>query len=410
VPTARRQKAAAADLVLRYPGVMDRESMNQWVLTAMCLLISFTLGGLSSQIGVLVNPLASAFGLSQTDAAAQFSWLTGGILAGNVLAIPLLRRFNMRRVVAWCYLLLIGCTVVLHATSIFRLVPLLLTLIGAAAGVGVCAASTIIAQIWSGKRRQSALVAQDAFFNSGGMVFPALAGFMLSRSPGWSWGFVNVAVIGAVIVGLALLTRFDGTGEVESEADGARAEWPFGLWVAGASLFTIIVCFVTVTIWLPVYVQEAFGVSSEASSLVISKIFVSAFFGSIVFTFVVMKIAIHRFIAGVVLIGCIASAYFVQVDSFEAITNIAFAYGLAIAAVYHSFIALGLSFTQNPSYRHVTFLYICPGVGGAIAPVFSSRIVDQFGIEWAFYMASILYGLVLAAVLLSSFRPLRAAD
>jgi TsgA-like MFS transporter len=225
---------------------------------------------------------------------------------------------------------------------------------------------------------------------------------MLSRSLGWSWGFVNVAVIAAVIVGLAVVTRFSATGEVESEADGARTRWPVGLWVAGASLFMIIVCFVTVTIWLPVYVQEAFGVTSEASSLVISKIFVSAFFGSIVFTFVVMKLAIHRFIVGVVLIGCIASAYFVQVDTFESITKVAFAYGLAIAAVYHSFIAWGLSFTDSPSYRHVTFLYICPGIGGAIAPVSSSRIVDKFGIEWAFYISSILYGLVLAAVLLSS--------
>ena len=81
------------------------------------------------------------------------------------------------------------------------------------------------------------------------------------------------------------------------------------------------------------------------------------------------------------------------------------AYGLAIAAVYHSFIAWGLSFTKNANYRHVTFLYICPGLGGAIAPVFSSRVVAQFGIEWAFYVASILYGLVLAAVLLQSFRP-----
>jgi TsgA-like MFS transporter len=383
---------------------MDRDSINQWALTAMCLLISFTLGGLSSQIGVLVNPLAEAFGLSQTDAAAQFSWLTGGILAGNVLAIPLLRRFNMRRVVAWCYLLLIGCTLGLHATSIFVLVPVSLTVIGASAGIGVCAASTIIAQIWEGKRRQSALVAQDAFFNSGGMVFPAAAGFVLSRSLGWSWGFVNVAVIGAVIVGLALVTRFSGTGEVESGAGDIRTRWPIGLWIAGASLFTIIVCFVTVTIWLPVFVQETFNVSSEAASLVISKIFVSAFFGSIFFTFVVLKLAIHRFIAGVVSIGCVASAFFVQVDSFEAITNVAFAYGLAIAAVYHSFIAWGLSFTENPNYRQVTFLYICPGFGGAIAPVFSSRIVEQFGIEWAFYVASFLYALVLAAVVLLSFR------
>ena len=61
--------------------VMEADSpLNRTLLTAVSLLISFTLGGLSAQIGLLVSPIAAAFGLTQTVAAAQFSWLTGGIL------------------------------------------------------------------------------------------------------------------------------------------------------------------------------------------------------------------------------------------------------------------------------------------------------------------------------------------
>jgi TsgA-like MFS transporter len=364
----------------------------------MSWLISFTLGGLASQIGLLVSPIAETFDLAQTTAAAQFSWLTGGILAGNLLAAPALRYFNIRHVVASCYLVLIACSVGLHTIPTFFLVPVFFTIIGIAAGIGVVAASTIIAQIWQDRQRQSVLVAQDAFFNSGGMAFPALIGFLLGRHFAWSWGFLNVAVVGVVIVVLAAVSQFELTRQTES-GDPFSSDWPIGLLVAGACLFTIIVCFVTITVWLPIHAESAFGASPQEAAGVISKIFLTAFIGSFLFAFVVMKVNIRGFVAVVVSIGCICAYLFVKVSSINELGIVAFAYGFAIAAVYHSFIAWGLSYTKTPNYQHVTFLYVCPGVGGTIAPFVSSKIVENLGISWAFFCSSILYGVVLVAVM-----------
>jgi len=371
--------------------------INKLSLTSMSLLISFTLGGLSSQIGLLVGPLAEAFDLSQTTAAAQFSWLTGGILAGNVLAAPTLRYFNIRHVVACCYALLAACSIGLHTVPTFLLVPIFFSIIGIAAGIGVVAASTIIAQIWQTRRRQSVLVAQDAFFNSGGMAFPTLIGFLLARHFAWSWGFLNVAFIGLVIVVLAAVSRYDFAQHPES-GERTSSEWPAGLLVAGACLFSIIVCFVTITVWLPIHVENAFGASPEEAASVIAKIFLTAFLGSFLFTIVVIKINIQKFIAAVVLIGCVCAYLFVRVDSIYALGAVAYAYGLGIAAVYHSFIAWGLSYTETPNYRHVTFLYVCPGFGGAVAPFASSQMVENLSIPAAFVGCSILYCVVLVAV------------
>ena len=363
----------------------------------MSLLISFTLGGLSSQIGLLVSPIAEAFDLTQTAAAAQFSWLTGGILAGNVLAAPTLRYFNIRYVVACCYLVLIACSIGLHAIPVFHLVPVFFSIIGIAAGIGVCAASTIIAQIWQARQRQSVLVGQDAFFNSGGMAFPTLIGFLLAHHFAWSWGFLNIAVIGVVIVVLAAVSRYD-VAQQSQPGDPSSSDWPLGLLVAGACLFSIIVCFVTITIWLPIHVEGVFGASPEQAAGVISRIFITAFIGSLIFTFVVMKISIQRFIAAVVFVGCVCAFLFAKVPSINVLEFVAYAYGFAIAAVYHSFIAWGLSYTKAPNYKHVTFLYVCPGVGGTIAPFASSKIVENFSISAAFFGSSFLYGVVLVAV------------
>jgi TsgA-like MFS transporter len=372
-------------------------SMNRLSLTSMCWLISFTLGGISSQIGLLVSPIAEAFDLTQTVAAAQFSWLTGGILAGNVLAIPTLRYFNIKYVVACCYIVLIACSIGLHAISEFHFVPFFFSIIGLTAGIGVCAASTIIAQIWQGRQRQSVLVAQDAFFNGGGMAFPAAIGFLLAHHFAWSWGFLNIAVVGVVIVFLASVSRFD-FAQQSQPGESSSSDWPLGLLVAGVCLFSIIVCFVTITIWLPTHVENTFGALPDEAAIVISKIFLSALVGSLLFTIVVMKVSIQRFIAVVVFIGCVSSFLFVKVPSINALTIVAYAYGLAIAAVYHSFIAWGLSYTKQPNYKHVTFLYICPGIGGTIAPYASSKVVESFGISTAFLGCSFLYGAVLVTV------------
>ncbi len=380
-------------------GMMEAEStVNRASLTSVCLLISLTLGGLSSQIGLLVSPIAEAFDLTQTLVAAQFSWLTGGILAGNLLAIPILRYVNIKYVVIGCYALLIVCAVGLYAIPVFGVVPLLFCVIGVTAGVGVCAASTIIAQIWQAKQRQSALVAQDALFNSGGMVFPAAIGFMLAHHFSWSWGFLNIAIIGVVIVLLASVSHFDIANQSASD-DSSSSDWPLGLIVAGASLFAIIVCFVTITLWLPQLIEANFKAAPGEAATVISRIFFTALVGSLIFTFVVMKVSIQRFIAIVVAIGCICAVLFVTVPTLEALTIVAYAYGLAIAAVYHSFIAWGLSYTRQPNYKHVTFLYICPGIGGTIAPVASSLIVENTDIATAFLVCSAIYGAVLAMVL-----------
>jgi MFS family permease len=371
--------------------------INRLLLTLMSLLISFTLGGLSSQIGLLVSPIAEAFDLAQTTAAAQFSWLTGGILAGNVLAAPVLRYFNIRYVVACCYVVLIACSICLHTVSTFLLVPVFFSVIGIAAGIGVVAASTIIAQIWQARQRQGVLVGQDAFFNSGGMVFPALIGFLLGHQFAWSWGFLNVAVVGVVIVVLAAVSRF-GPAQRSESGEPSASDWPLGLLVAGACLFLIIVCFVTITVWLPIHAEGAFEASPEETAGVISKIFLTAFIGSFLFAFVVMRVAIQRFIAAVVSIGCICAYLFVKVGSVNDLGIVALAYGFAIAAVYHSFIAWGLSYTKMPNFKHVTFLYVCPGFGGTVAPFASSKIVEYSSISAAFYVCSMLYFVVLIAV------------
>ena len=331
-------------------------------------------------------------------AAAQFSWLNGGILFGNLIAIGVFRNFKIKWVVAICNILVAGCAVCIYGSADFRALPALFFATGTGLGIGVCAATTILTHIWSAQQRQSALVAQDAFFNGGGMLFPFLIGLLLARQFSWSWGFLTVGIVGVVVAILSLVSRFD----FETGTQGGRKagmEWAPGLVAAGVSMFLIIICQISVIIWLPTYPQERFQVTPKMSAGIISQIYIAAFFGSLASTVIVAKVSIQRFLAVVVSIGCASIFLFTQVPTIGWATVNAYAFGVAIAALYHSFIAWGLSYLRNPGYAEVTFLYICAGVSGTLTPYVSSKVVEKFSISTIFVVSSAAYGATLILML-----------
>ena len=373
-------------------------SSDKLRLTLLCVLISLTLGAHNGQIGLLVGPISESFGVEITVAAAQFSWLNGGILFGNLVALAVFRYFKMKWSVVASNLVVAGSAVCIYGTTNFNALPLFFFATGIALGIGVCAASTILTHIWSERERQSALVAQDALFNSGGMIFPYLIGWLLARQFSWSWGFLTVAVVALVIVLLSVVSRFDFEAGTKG-GEKTRMEWSLGLIVAGVSMCLIIVCQISVVIWLPTFLQEQFLITQERSAGIISRIYVAALIGSLLSTAVVAKVNIGRFLAVVVSVGCISIFLFTRVPSISWATLNAYAFGIAIAALYHSFIAWGLSFARSPGYPHVTFLYICAGVSGASTPYLSSLVVEKWNISTIFLGCSASYGAVLIMML-----------
>jgi TsgA-like MFS transporter len=381
---------------------------NTFRLTFLSVLISLTLGAHNGQLGLLIKPISEFFGVSITAAAAQFSWLNGGILFGNVVAIGFFRFFKMRWIVAVCNLALAVAAVFIFMTTSFRALAPLFFSTGIALGVGVCAASTILTHIWNEQQRQSALVAQDAFFNGGGMIFPYLLGLLLVQQFSWGWGFLSMGIVAVVIVGLSMFSRFDF--ETKSQNDkGAGIEWAPGLVVAGISMFLIIISQISVIIWLPTFLEERFEVSSIVSAGVIAQIYIAALIGSIVSTVVVAKVSIQRFLIVIVSIGCVSIFLFTLVPTIGWATVNAYVFGLAIAALYHSFIAWGLSYIRKPGYAEVTFLYICAGVSGTLTPYVSSKVVEDFSISTTFLGCSAAYGAILILMLaLNSYSRRRA--
>ena len=369
-------------------------SLNKLFLTALSLLIPFVLAGFVSQIGILVKPIAEQFNVTVTTAAAQFSWFLGGVLVGNLLSLVVLRHFRIKYVIVACYASVLLSALGIHTTTTFITLSFALTIIGVSCGVGVCAASTIVAAIWNDKKRGSVLVAQDALFNTGGIFFPFVTATLISSNLVWSWSYLIVGFTALITILVALPLKYDFEVQHESQ-DAGSTEWHPGLTVAGIGLFLVLIGKLTPILWLPTYLQDEFGVTQNVSAALISKIYLAGLIGSFVSAFVVLRMNIQVFISIAVIMGCASSALFAFATSMAWISIAAIGFGLAIAAIFHSFIAWGITYIKKPNYKHITFMYVCGGLGGTVAPYFSSKIADLSSVSMVFVVGSCLYGMVL---------------
>ncbi len=136
----------------------------------------------------------------------------------------------------------------------------------------------------------------------------------------------------------------------------------------------------SIIIWAPQYVERTFGVSPKQSAAIISNFYTTALFTSIFATYVVSKIRIEYFLGAMILVGFYCSWEFLQAKQFEEFYLLSFLFGAAIAATYNSFLVYGINFVKSPSHKNVSYMLLNGGIGSALAPYLSSKIVEQFDI------------------------------
>ena len=100
-------------------------SGNQYRLMSIPLLATLIMAGFVTTVGLLTEPAATHYGVGITDIAAQFTWFTGGVFLGGILAFFVFDYFAIRPVILWSYLISIGLIGWLHFGAPYGLLPLL---------------------------------------------------------------------------------------------------------------------------------------------------------------------------------------------------------------------------------------------------------------------------------------------
>ena len=344
------------------------------------LLATLIMAGFVTTIGLLTEPAANHFGVPITEVASQFSWLAGGVFVGGIVAFFIYDHGSIKTVITWSYLIALVSILLLHFYSSYWLVPVLLAVIGTLMAVVGCGGVTVITQQWLGRRRQSIMVAQDAMFNGGGIMFSAFATWFVVNHFGWSSVYLIVTLLMGIVVLLAVTSDFTPVVEVEEDGlGGGVGSWNTGIILVGFSLLLFMTAKIAIFVWAPQFIQQNFGTGPEAGGQFMANVFLAAFVGSIFGTWAATRFEVKYLLYTFVLISLVSVFAMTAVNSTTVVLLLGYGYGISVSATYNSYVAFGLSFMEQPSHKNVVYLQLMSGLGSTIAPFVSSKIVEWTG-------------------------------
>ena len=374
--------------------------MNRLRLVAICIIAAFLMSGFVNPIGLISEPVSSAFGIPITSAVSAFGYFTFGVFAGYVVSFYIFDYLSFRLVVITGYLFLTAGIALLYAVETTVSLSILLFCLGVIASVEGCGAGTLISVNWQGRQRQVILIAQDAMFNGGGIVFTALTTWFIASEFHWASTYSVVAVIAIVLVGLAAITNLEPPTEQDWESKYVT-RWNPGIVLVGVSMGMFMTAKISIFIWAPQYAVERFAADVNSSGNLLTNIFVGAFTGSLIGTWLVSKIRIAYFLMMMLALGTTGMWLMISASDLEAAILTAYLVGASVGATYNGYTAFALTFVDKPTHKHIAYILTTGGIGSAIAPWISSAGVEKLGtITDTLFACFLLQLFVLANVVL----------
>jgi MFS family permease len=332
-------------------------SANRVRLFLICMLGAFVIAGFLAPYGLLVGPIAAALDAEIGVVGSLFSFFTGSIFVGYIVAFYIFDYVNVKTIVVGGYAAVVLAVALVILTPGLTALSIALSIIGFCCSLVICGSVTLISQTWQGKQRQSALVAQDAAFNGGGIFFTAITAYLLGKNVAWQVGYVPAAAFAFITIALALFTRLKIRKQSDDEV-GATTEWNAGIIIVGV----LVMLFMT-------------GASPGEAGILMSNVFQAAFIGSLIGTYIVSKIPIHYFLAAMTLIGAVATFVMLSTESLPVVIAIGYLFGLSVSATFNSYMAFALGFVASPNHRHVAYMLLAGAVGSGIGPFISGQAV-----------------------------------
>ena len=377
--------------------------MNRVKIVLICIFASFVISGFLNPIGLISGAVADAYGITVTDAVARFGYFTIGVFVGYILSFYVFDYLKLKSIVVVGYVLIAAAVVALYTLTTGISLVLFLFLIGVLASIQVCGASTLVSRIWTEKPRQTVLMAQDAMFNGGGIIFTAMTTWFLTSNYHWATTYAVVAVIVLLIAAIAATTNI---GESESGRDDTPVvtRWNIGIFAVGGSVLLFMTAKISIFIWAPQYAAQAFGAGIEQSGRLLTNVFTGAFFGSLAGTYIVSRIRIEFFLILMLSIGATGLWLMLSASDLATVLMTGSVVGASVGATFNGYMAFGLSFVKTPTHKNVAYILLAGGIGSAVAPWFSSQVVEMTGaVRDALLACLAIQIVVLASVLLLTF-------
>ena len=174
--------------------------MNVQRITLVSFLTYFVMSAMLAPIGIISGPMAEHFDMPITEVTKQFSWLTGGILAGAVVALFIFDLFSLKRLFITIYGIISLVLLALFAVESLLIGSLIMGVVGFGSGIGLAGAALTISRTYNDDTRASMLVITDGCFSVAGFVCAWLAAYLVGQHFSWSTTYQLLGLVAISIV------------------------------------------------------------------------------------------------------------------------------------------------------------------------------------------------------------------
>lgn len=367
-------------------------------------LAYFVMSAVISPLGVVTAPIAEHFDISVTTANAAFTWLTSGIFVGTVIAVFVFDFLALKKVIAGGAVLICLCIAAIYGFDSFRVFKISLGVVGVSCGIELSAAAVVIAKLYDTRLRASMLLLTDSFYSIAGVVSTLLAGIFLARQWHWASAYLLAFVVTFAIAAIALAGRYPVT---RPAAAGERAgsewsRWPASVHTAGLAMLAYLVGFVTIYSWVPNYAQDYLALDAETASEVVSRLFLGMFIGQLLMFFLVLRFSLRSLVFLYASLATLLTISLWSVGAGAELQVAMLALGLVTGGLLKTVLTYGTTAVPDPSPKMVSYLIFYAGLGTAIAPFVSSRVVEQYSMHGVLQFATLCYVAMLLLIVLSS--------
>ncbi len=373
---------------------------NTHRITLASFLAYFVMSGMLAPIGIISGPMSELFNQSITDVTAQFSWLTVGNLTGAVLALFLFDWAPLKKLMVLVYALILLSLLSLNFAGDLTMIGVALGLVGICCGLGLVGAALVISRTYDAERRASMLVITDSCFSIAGFVCAGVATFLVARNFHWAGVYQFVAFVAAVILLLAVVSRFPATTVAEQNSAG-RQRWPASVWCCLGALFLYTLGQYSMLWWLPNYAETSLGASREQAGKLVGLFWFGMFAAQLFVAWWVIRVGVRKL---VMIAGVSTSLFSIPLWIYEDIAGLsvlAFFWGVANLSLLKIVLSFATQMLPLPSGRLVSSLLLGATVGTALSPWVTSQIVvatdNHFVLQFSTACYVTLTGLLFAA-------------
>lgn len=386
---------------------MDRPSATAIPVTIACFLTYFAMSGMLAPIGLISKPLSQVLGQSVPEVTQQFSWLTFGILVGAGLALVIVNVMELKRLIVAIYALSTAALVSLALHSQALGFWLALFVVGTCFGIGLAAAATSIARLYTDARRASMLVITDSCFSIAGFVTAGLAVRFVAAEMHWASAYLVIAGVCGLIVLISLSSRFPEAPSDHASQTGVSGAWPAGVWLCIAALFVYTLGQNAMLWWLPNYLSEVHGAPAAEAGAVVGQFWTGMFLTQLFVAWFVFKTGVSRLVMVGAVTTLVGSVPLWLVDDAGVSAWLAFGWGVANLGMLKMTLSFGTQLARVPSGAVVSALLFGSTSGTAVSPFVTGEIAQLGGYLAVLQFSSLCYAVLLALIVLahSSYRP-----